>query len=658
MARNWLTRLAEAEGRRNRIDAHFSGDPGSGLSVDQQWHEIEASLRGIAPWQALDLLEDANDEELEGFIQRGLIGSLNNAPADRELHERVESFRAKRLPGDQQMRPYVPGRLFGPEMINPRLANLGVRRDLTPQELEELGAEIAGRTRTAIAAGLPLNQRRQRAVFDRWWNEVGELAVLVNRVQEYLDGSLDVVEDDNDLRLLISKLLGSEYTLRHALDLLEAIDDAQLARLFEDDAATAGPRGSWLRALLEQAIPPQAELRPRLETLLSDRFNDADRVRIDVPLPPRFSPGMVSDELADVGIRDELTPEQLMVAATALAAGTARPLLALPPVELARARRWMLGVRKAMVDWVLGYVRGKKGYGMTAMQMRSLVKWLLTDPIPDPERAPRAVLKLLESVDDVQLAGLFEDDDQLAGLRGLLEQAIPPSHDLHPRLEDLFRDRLDEAGEVKTDVHPALPFSLGLISEDLDFYDESAVAQLRPGMVEYAGLVLKRMYAEVEGYTSGVSDRLAKLSPQQQAEAMSALARLRVKLYDNELAEGSPRPELLGHVRALDEMLGRLWADAARRIRDASDLEDLTATPPASQAEQLLEALTPASRPKARRPSRRALRRNSGARTSVTGCARHSWKISMKIIGIRCAGKVQWSGPNQETCTRGTTSRR
>src|SRR5260370_14560617 len=41
-------------------------------------------------------------------------------------------------------------------------------------------------------------------------------------------------------------------------------------------------------------------------------------------------------------------------------------------------------------------------------------------------------------------------------------------------------------------------------------------------------------------------------------------------------------------------MLGRLYADAARRITDAGDLGDLTATPPASQAGQLLAALTPA----------------------------------------------------------------
>ena len=276
VARDWLARLAEAAERRDLINGHFSGDPDSGLGVDEQWQVIEASLRGLTPWQALELLEDANDDELEEFIRRGLTNRLaTRIPPGDPLYERAEGFRARRLPGGEQMRPYVPATPFDPAMISLRLASLGIRRDLAPAELKELGAVLAGRTSADITADLPLNQRRQRALFERWWNEVGELALLVDRVREYLDGNPDVVEDDDDLSLLIGDLLGSDRTLEPALELIEALDDEQLARLFEDEAVAAGPRGS-LRQLLEQAIPSGHERRSGLETLLRLRFDEAD----------------------------------------------------------------------------------------------------------------------------------------------------------------------------------------------------------------------------------------------------------------------------------------------------------------------------------------------------------------------------------------------
>ncbi len=604
VARNWLARLAEVAERQSRIDAHFRGDLSAGLDVEQQWHEIEASLhdRSLAPWQALELLDDANDEELAEFIRRGLLGDLaRKIPPGHVLYERAEGFRVKRLPGGQQV-TYIPARPFDPGMISSRLDNLGVRRDLTPEQLENLGAVIAGRSRTGIAAGLALNQRRQRALFDWWWNEVGQLARLVNQVREYLDGNLDVVEDDDELPPLISRLLGSEYTQRHALQLLEALDDAQLARLFADDAALVGLFGARLSELLEQQIPPQAQnnpehpLRPRLENLIRDRL-DAGGVRAPVEPPLSFSLDMISDELADVGIRDELTSEQLVAAATALAGRSdADVTRALPPVERAR-RRLVRRVRAALVDWVLEYAHGKRGYGMTATQMRNVVEWLLAAPVPD--RAVKAVLKLMESVDDDQLAELYDDR-----LGELLEQAIPPEgenrleHELRARWETLRRDRFD-AGQVKTGVQPASSFSLGMISEELQELDVPADAELGPEVVVQADVQLDLKYDLDENYTSGVSDKLAELSPAQQGQAMRVLGGLRGQVHDEQVKEGSSRPEWSSSVRALDEILPRLYADAARRITDPSDLSDLTAIPPASQAEELREALTPAAVPAA-----------------------------------------------------------
>src|SRR5260370_36628131 len=202
-----------------------------------------------------------------------------------------------------------------PGMISPRLANLGVRRDLTPEHARELGSLMRGRERGVIGAGLALNQRRQRALFKRWWNEVGELAGLVNRVRDYLNGDIAVAEDPAPL---ISDLLGSEYTRQHALELLEALDDAQLARVFADNAEVIGLFGARLRALLDHTIPPGHELRSRLENLFRDRFDDAGKVRTDVQLPLPFSPSMISGELADVGEAEELTPARRLAACRAL----------------------------------------------------------------------------------------------------------------------------------------------------------------------------------------------------------------------------------------------------------------------------------------------------------------------------------------------------
>ena len=326
-----------------------------------------------------------------------------------------------------------------------------------------------------------------------------------------------------------------------------------------------------------------------------------------------FSPGVITAELADVGIRDELTRAQLLVAATALSGAPLAALysLRLPPVEYARAERWVRGVRDAMVDWVLGYVAGTQGYGMTAAEMWVLVRLLLSNVVPD--RAPVALLALLEGINDSQLAGLFEEniprailfedhpqvagllhDDMLAGphtrwLRELLEEAISAEHELRPRLEELFSVRFDDEQHVRV-VYPE-SFSAGLISEELAGVDESAMAELRPGLVGYIGEVLGREAGD-QGYVSVVLDRLARLSPVQQAQAVSWLGRVRFTLRVRLAGKAGPgRPDAVG---VLDEMVNRLYADAARRITDLRDLGDLTVAPPASQQDDLREVLTPA----------------------------------------------------------------
>ena len=156
-------------------------------------------------------------------------------------------------------------------MISPRLADIGVRRDLTPEELSRVGAAIAGRSLTEIATGRPANQIVQTARLGWWWREVAEPAQLVHAAQEYLDGSLAITDDD-DLRpvLIDPLLLRPEQTAWQALELLHALDDERLGELFAD---------AQLRAGLEQAIPDTDGLRPRLEEFFRTRFDEQGQVQ-------------------------------------------------------------------------------------------------------------------------------------------------------------------------------------------------------------------------------------------------------------------------------------------------------------------------------------------------------------------------------------------
>jgi ribosomal-protein-alanine N-acetyltransferase len=298
--------------------------------------------------------------------------------------------------------------------------------------------------------------------------------------------------------------------------------------------------------------------------------------------------------------------------------------LVLPPVEAARARQWLGGVREAMVDWVLLYLAGTKGYGMTIAQMWAVVRLLLNGPVP--ERAPLAVLVLLERIDDAQRAGLFAAGvpaaplfkghpplaDSLAGnaplatvfarpLREeLLEQAIPGGHELRTRLDAFF------GGWPGTDG-PGQPFHLGLLSEKLAEYSvESGRGGQWPETAEYVR-ILRFKYTFDKNYTSRINDYLVQMSPAEQARARSFLGTLRTEVHDYHLARGFPEPSKLHPLPALDEILSRLYAEAARRIPASPELGDLTVTPPASQAELLRKALIPAvvqAAPAGARPER------------------------------------------------------
>ncbi len=209
-ARDWLEELAGAAERDEDIRGHFSGDPWLGLDLRDprlglaqpgEERVIWQALRGIAPSQALDLLDDITDPNLKVLVAKGLRDQLARVfPPGHRLHERAAGFLARRLPGGQVMEPTVPERPFGPLLIAPEeLGDISVRDPLTRDVLTRVGPVIGSRTRAEIARVLPRFERVQQARFDWWWNEVAEPARAVHRVQEYLNGSLTVIGNDDDL---------------------------------------------------------------------------------------------------------------------------------------------------------------------------------------------------------------------------------------------------------------------------------------------------------------------------------------------------------------------------------------------------------------------------------------------------------------------------
>ncbi len=230
-----------------------------------------------------------------------------------------------------------------------------------------------------------------------------------------------------------------------------------------------------------------------------------------------------------------------------------------------------------MTDRVVRYLGGNPEFDLGIPELREVAGQLLTGSVTD--RGRRVVLAVLRDHDDEGLGRLLEDSQ----LRRLLTQEIPQEHALGPELEQLFADRLDAAGQVRTDVQPPLPFSPGLLRQTL-----SGIG-IRD---ELTPQVLERVREALEYYTPDVRDEVAALSPVQQARARWWLAGVRVAMFDRLAGQGISRPGHEHAVRALDDMLNLLFALAARRIPDAAALRDLTVTPPASLAPQLREALT------------------------------------------------------------------
>ncbi len=225
-----------------------------------------------------------------------------------------------------------------------------------------------------------------------------------------------------------------------------------------------------------------------------------------------FSPGLIDASLADL---DGLGEDDIgRVAAVVLRRRhedeIVRAFGHLPPVQVARGRRWLRQAWAA--SRAVEYLTGDPVFHLRPGEQGQVLRTLTAGP------ARWAALRLLRAADDVELGELFGDG---GGLLGMLEAEIPPGDVLRGELERFLEDRFAggrelHAGQVTPQGQPAGEFRPELISPELAGF---AVAQ---------ELTAEQARAVLEGRRdSELAGSLAGLPPVQRARAGWWLRRTR-----------------------------------------------------------------------------------------------------------------------------------
>jgi hypothetical protein len=399
------------------------------------------------------------------------------------------------------------------------------------------------------------------------------------RVRAYLMGEADL--DAGQLRQSAEVLLtqaGDGPGL--AQQLLDRVDDDALGEMFDD--------GSRLAAALDTAVS-RGVVDPGWSHGFYRRFDGgheavaAGFVRSLVVFPSRrFIPALVDPALDGMPVNAGLSPDQARNALLGRSdAEMVAALAGLPPVQLTVAIRWILRARAAAgwTDRGVRYLTGDPAVELTPDQQLELVRALLTGMASPDERWLALRLMWAASFEDLRFLA-----DPRRGLLRLLQESIPPGHELRPELESFLklrfsgpRERL-ETGPIVRRRRRAGKFSPGLLG--------SALAGVRPDQ-ELGGDVLDRIELGIILLTSGeLTGRLMRLPPVELARATRWLTGVRVALY----ARGTRRPEVMPR---LDRVLATLYGAAAASVPGPGRLRQLTIPPPAVPAEALRSALEP-----------------------------------------------------------------
>ena len=405
-----------------RAWAYRSGDPAAGLDATELRRLVEA-LAASWPGQALALLDTASDVVLgtmfaDGELARDL--GLGFAADEDDEEEEAGEFRAdleqfyrRRFGvGPEEVaaggvRPLVvyPVEEFRPALVDPRLDGLTAGAGLTSDQAR---AALSGRSDAELEQaleGLPPAQ-----VARAWWwvARARNAAGWADRAVAYLAGDPAVVLDAGQQRDLVRDLVtgrasGDERWL--ALQLLRVASS-------EDLGVMADPAGGLL-GLLEEAIPAAHELRPSLDQLLAERFEDGQ----DGPAEGRvvryrqsagtFTPALVDPFLTGLRLDREPAGDELSRVEAAIGRHNLGTLVGalsrLPWVERARAARWLAGVRVAL------HAQGSSPVMGSLDHLLDLLYRAAARDVPDPMR--------------LRLVTIRPPAEQAAELRGALDPA-------------------------------------------------------------------------------------------------------------------------------------------------------------------------------------------------------------------------------------------
>ncbi len=570
LATGWLAGLRKAIGREDQIRGYLSCNPDAGLIGSQQRQTAQGALRGLAPWQALDLMNAADDDQLIEMTQDGNLLRLarEHLHQGHPLRPELDLLLARRFSGDTVVLGVQPRRPFTLALVDYRLRDIDVSTQPTHDQMLSIARETVGRA--DVLSGLPPMPPVELARA-RWWAEhVAEPARLVQQAQDYLDGNLDARPELPQLRQLITDLLRTVRTRYQAVELVRPLADHQLAGLNENGA---------LQAALTQAIPEGDHLRPDLNEVLDERFDKNGQVKPVHPAQETFRPNLIVSSLAR-GTSDELTTADLLTIAATLQGRPADELvgaLRLPPVELARARWWLGSAREAMREWVLNHLAGNPAFRLPARDQELLIPELMA--LPD-DRGAEPVRALLTANDAIELRDLAERAERA-------RRAQQPA--LHNALSRFVGDRVEMGGQKPSPAPWGFKPSMidkGLVNLGLD--DQLDWEQLS-----------NLTYAVEELGDEGLEELLSWLPPKQRARAEWWLADVRVQL-DNLIREleGDPSTEetaehLNEGMLAIDRQLSRYYSSVARGIPDPRTLTGLAAVPPDTQVQRLREALSP-----------------------------------------------------------------
>ena len=374
----WLERVGAPARLVHQAQAHLSGRRASALSVHDLGRLIRRLADGPAQWQALELLRDADSDQLTQVLDENLRKLLDDSITAPDLVAELQQIYHDRLDDRGGVRPDVqPPLRFSPRLADPRLHDLEVEQELTTEQVLRAVEALRGRGQHAIVSGLrmpPVEERTAHTWLDGIRAAVNDLAL------RSLSGNPAFGLSPRDQRRLIDYLLDGPVTdriRRTVLAMLRLSDAAELTEIFDKQ----------LRQNLPRAIP-DGPLRDQLDDIFTTRLDwVSGQVRPDVQPAGPFTPVMLSDDLARRELTDPLDFEDLWLAGHGIEKRSVDDIidaLAKPPPRQRMTASWYItDLRVLLNDMTLKYGDRNRFYDMDAAtaKLDKVLAWLYLDAL-------------------------------------------------------------------------------------------------------------------------------------------------------------------------------------------------------------------------------------------------------------------------------------